>query len=62
VKPLNVAPALVGATITPTPVVAQRAPSGPSWLERLFGASPSPRPPVPPPAYGQQAPYGRTIR
>ncbi|HKX08954.1 MAG TPA: PBP1A family penicillin-binding protein [Stellaceae bacterium] len=64
VKPLYSAPALVGATITPTPVVAQRAPSGPSWLERLFGASPSPRPlpPVPPPSYRQPSPYETSPR
>jgi penicillin-binding protein 1A len=54
VKPLNAAPALIGQTVTPTPVVAQRS-SGPSWLERLFGASPS-RPPVPQPYYRQQQP------
>src|SRR5579885_2852357 len=36
VKPLNTAPMLVGQTVTPTPVVAQRTSSGPSWLVRLF--------------------------
>ncbi|HLJ19150.1 MAG TPA: PBP1A family penicillin-binding protein [Stellaceae bacterium] len=57
VKPLVAAP-LVGQTVTPTPVVAQRT-SGPSWLERLFGAGSNPRPlpPVPPPYYRQSAPY-----
>jgi penicillin-binding protein 1A len=62
VKPLNTAPALAGATITPTPVLAQRAPSGPSWLERLFGASPSSRAPVPPPYYRQQPAYSNSPR
>jgi len=61
VKPLNIAPTLVGATVTPIPVVAQRQPSGPSWLERLFGASP--RPPAPPqPYYRQESPYGTSPR
>jgi penicillin-binding protein 1A len=62
VKPLNTAP-MIGANITPTPVLAQRTPSGPSWLERLFGASPSPRPvpPVPPPYY-RQPPYDPSPR
>ena len=63
VKPLIAAPSLIGQTVTPTPVVAQRS-SGPSWLERLFGASPSPRPlpPVPPPYYRQQPAYSNSPR
>jgi penicillin-binding protein 1A len=60
VKPLNTAPALMAATVTPVPVAAQRAPSGPSWLERLFGARP--RPPVPAPYYRQEAPYSTSPR
>jgi penicillin-binding protein 1A len=61
VKPLNIASTLVGATVTPIPVVAQRQPSGPTWLERLFGASP--RPPAPPqPYYRQESPYGTSPR
>jgi penicillin-binding protein 1A len=59
VKPLNTAPALMAATVTPLPVAAQRAPSGPSWLERLFGARPAA---PPPPSYRQQSPYGSSPR
>jgi penicillin-binding protein 1A len=59
VKPLNTAPAIMAATVTPLPVAAQRPSSGPSWLERLFGARPAP---PPPPYYRQQTPYGTSPR
>jgi penicillin-binding protein 1A len=52
VKPLFSAPALMAATVTPTPVSAQRS-SGPSWLERLFGGGSRPAAPYrPEPAHG----------
>ena len=62
VKPLNTAPALVAATVTPIPVAAQRSSSGPSWLERLFGASPRPPVPAPAPYYRQQPAYSTSPR
>jgi penicillin-binding protein 1A len=60
VKPLYVASPLMAATVTPLPVAAQRPPSGPGWLERLFGASP--RPPAPAPSYRQEPAYGNSPR
>ncbi len=60
VKPLNTAPMLVGQTVTPTPVVAQRTSSGPSWLERLFGATP--RPQAPGPYYRQEPAFSNSPR
>jgi penicillin-binding protein 1A len=59
VKPLNAAPALMAATVTPLPVAAQRTSSGPSWLERLFGARPAA---PPPPHYRQESPYSTSPR